>query len=72
MVHPGLKIDESVPFEDPALSDADFPGYMSVLRSGWGTPNKSAIFHMNGNFYQDHAVCDLGGFAIYLLGRLFQ
>ena len=28
----------------------------------------SAIFHMNGNFYQDHAGCDLGGIAIYLLG----
>ena len=63
-----LRIDESLPAEDPHLRSAAFPGYFSVLRSEWGTPLENAIWIVNGNFYIDHAHNDLGTVILYLLG----
>jgi hypothetical protein len=63
-----LKIDDELPGESPKLGDAKFPGYFSVLRSGWGTPEENAVWCVNGNFYVDHGHNDLGEVVIYLLG----
>ena len=46
----GLKIRPNFPTQDPALGDADFPGYMTVMRSGWGTANESAVFLSHGDW----------------------
>ena len=40
----GMKIRPNFPTQDAALGDADFPGYMTVMRSAWGTANESAVF----------------------------
>ena len=63
-----LKIDDELPGVSPNLGDARFPGYFSVLRSGWGTPEENAVWCVNGNFYVDHCHNDLGELVIYLLG----
>ena len=63
-----LKIDDDLPGESPNLGDARFPGYYSILRSGWGTPEENAVWCVNGNFYLDHCHNDLGSVVAYLLG----
>ena len=63
-----LKIDDDLPGVSPNLGDARFPGYYSILRSGWGTPRENAIWCVNGNFYADHCHNDLGSLVIYTLG----
>ena len=63
-----LKIDDGLPGESPNLTDARFPGYYSILRSGWGTPEENAVWCVNGNFYVDHGHNDLGAIVAYLLG----
>lgn len=63
-----LKIDDGLPGESPNLGSAKFPGYFSVLRSGWGTPEENAVWCVNGNFYVDHGHNDLGSVIAYLLG----
>ena len=63
-----LKIDDGLPGESPNLASARFPGYFSVLRSGWGTPEENAVWCVNGNFYVDHGHNDLGAVIAYLLG----
>ena len=63
-----LKIDDGLPGESPNLTSAKFPGYFSVLRSGWGTPEENAVWCVNGNFYVDHGHNDLGEVIAYLLG----
>jgi hypothetical protein len=64
----GLKIRPNFPTQDPALGDADFPGYMTVIRSGWGTANESAVFLLHGDTNIDHATFQRGSPSIYLLG----
>jgi hypothetical protein len=63
-----LMIDEQAPAKDPALGSAHFPGYYSVLRSGWGTPRETAIWFINGDFYRDHRHGDEGSVVLYALG----
>jgi hypothetical protein len=63
-----LKIDERVPPQDPALGDADFPGYMTVIRSGWNSTHESAVFVDHGIWCQDHEYDKKGSPSIYLLG----
>lgn len=63
-----LKIDERLPGVTPNLGDACFPGYFSVLRSGWGTPQENALWCVNGNAYSDHAHSDLGSVVLQALG----
>jgi hypothetical protein len=64
-----LMIDESLPAADPGLGDANFPGYYSVLRDGWGTPNETALWFVNGDFYSDHRHDDHGSVVIYALDK---
>jgi len=63
-----IKINEKLPAENPMLGSADFPGYYSVLRSGWGTPNETALWFLHGSYYRDHCHDDLGSFVLYALG----
>jgi hypothetical protein len=51
------------------LADATFPGYCSVLRHGWNTPDETALFFVNGDFYRDHRHHDHGSVALYALGK---
>lgn len=64
-----LMIDESLPAADPKLGDANFPGYYSVLRDGWGTQNETALWFVNGDYYSDHRHDDHGSIVIYALGK---
>jgi len=63
-----LKIDEGLPSADPALGSATFPGWFSVLRSGWGTANETAVWIVNGEDYRDHRHNDNGSIVVYALG----
>jgi hypothetical protein len=63
-----LKIDEDLPFTDPALGSATFPGWFSVLRSGWNNPNETAVWITGGEYYRDHRHSDNGSVVIYALG----
>jgi len=63
-----LKIDEEPPHKDPALGSATFPGWSTVLRSGWNTPNETAVWIVNGEDYRDHRHRDNGNLVIYALG----
>ena len=42
-------INTFAPSADPQLKSANFPGYMSVLRSGWETPQEDASWLLNGD-----------------------
>jgi hypothetical protein len=48
--------------------NAHFPGYLSHFRSGVNTPNESATWMINGNWYRDHRCEDEGELTIYALG----
>jgi hypothetical protein len=63
-----LKINEALPDRSPRLADADFPGALTVLRHGFGTPNETAAWLINGGYYRDHYHCDLGAVMLYALG----
>ncbi len=63
-----LKIDSTLPSQTPALESADFPGWMSVLRSAWDTPNETAVYFVNGTTLSDHRHNDNGTVVIYALG----
>jgi len=62
-----LMINENLPAKRPNLGHANFPGYFSVLRYGWGTANESALWFLNGDFYRDHRHIDEGGVALFAL-----
>ncbi len=64
-----LMIDDSLPATDPKLGDVSIPGYCSVLRHGWGTPNETAVWFVNGDHYSDHRHNDHGSLVIYALGK---
>lgn len=63
-----LRINETLPGRSPMLGDADFPGALTVLRHGFGTPDETAAWLINGDFYRDHYHCDFGAVMMYALG----
>jgi hypothetical protein len=63
----GLVIDEMAPAVQPLLGSAHYAGYWSVLRHGFGTPNETAAWFTNGEFYDDHRHTDSGQVTIYAL-----
>jgi hypothetical protein len=63
-----LQINEALPDRSPMLGDADFPGALTVLRHGFGTPDETAAWLINGDFYRDHYHCDFGAVMLYALG----
>lgn len=59
-----LRIDESLPSEQPNLGDELFAGHMGVLRDRFGTSSETAVWLINGTFYKDHSNCDYGAVLI--------
>jgi hypothetical protein len=64
-----VRIDDTLKAEDPKLGDYNGPGYYSVLRHGWGTPNESALWMITGDRYRDHRHTDHGSIVLYALGK---
>lgn len=60
-----LVIDETAPATPANLRSAHYAGYWSVLRHGFGTPNETAAWFTNGDFYTDHRHVDNGQLSIY-------
>jgi hypothetical protein len=60
-----LVIDPNAPSTNPNLQSADYLGYWSVFRHGFGTPRETALWFVNGNFYSDHRHADSGQVTIY-------
>jgi hypothetical protein len=71
-----LMIDEAFPTSDPLLTDGNYPGYLSVLRNGWGSPRETALWLFHGDWYRDHRhsiganaeFTDHGSIVLYALG----
>ncbi len=63
-----LMMDEEAPRKARALPSANFPGYCSVWRSGWGTPEENALWFVHGDYYSEHRHLDHGGIVFYALG----
>jgi hypothetical protein len=63
-----MMIDDRLPAQDARLGSATFPGYYTVLRTGWGTPHETAAWIVNGDFYRDHRANDAGNIVLYALG----
>ena len=60
-----LVIDPTAPAANPMLRSGDYLGYWSMLRHGFGTPNETAAWFVNGDFYSDHRHADDGQVTIY-------
>jgi hypothetical protein len=60
-------INENAANADPKLGNDNFPGYMSVLRSGWGTGKENAAWILNGDWLSDHRHDDRGAIILYAL-----
>ncbi|MHB9132861.1 MAG: Ig-like domain-containing protein [Armatimonadota bacterium] len=63
-----FRTDENAATLDPALGNADFPGYLSILRNAWDTNNETAVHFINGDDYRDHRHDDWGTLSMYALG----
>jgi hypothetical protein len=60
-------IDTTIPAVAPALGSTNIPGYHSVERFGFGTPNETVLWFINGGFYSSggHRHADDGQVSIY-------
>ena len=60
-------IDPLIPIVNPRLSSINFPGYHSVERYNFGTPNETVLWFINGGFYAPggHRHYDDGQVSIY-------
>jgi hypothetical protein len=67
--HAGRSLRDRPSSPDRPLTDATFPGYYSVLRHGGNTPDETALFFVNGDFYRDHRHNDHGSIVLYALGK---
>jgi hypothetical protein len=63
-----MSIDDCLPGKKLTLRSATFPGYYSVLRSGFNSINETAAWIVNGDFYRDHRANDSGSVVLYALG----
>jgi hypothetical protein len=63
-----LEIDDTLTQTDPVITSATFPGAFSHARYGWQTNNETALWFVNGDYYNDHRHCDQGQVSIYALG----
>jgi hypothetical protein len=66
-VSPMAFIDPTIPARMPRLGSINIPGYHSVERHGFGTPNETVAWFINGGFYsfQGHRHYDDGQVSIY-------
>ena len=62
-------IDPTIPAIAPRLGSINIPGYHSAERFNFGTPNETALWFINGGFYQvgGHRHADDGQVSIYAL-----
>jgi len=60
-----LVIDDNAPVRKPGLRSGNYPGYWSVLRHGFDTPNETVAWFANGDFYSDHRHGDSGQVTLY-------
>ncbi len=60
-------IDPAIPSVAPQLSSINFPGYHSVERHNFATPNETVLWFINGGFYSTggHRHADDGQVSIY-------
>jgi hypothetical protein len=63
-------IDASIPSVEPHLGSINIPGYHTSERFGFGTPNETAVWFINGGFYSPggHRHYDDGQVTIYADG----
>ena len=67
--HVVMAIDLAGNFPPPLQGgSANFPGYLSCLRSGENTAHETAVWVLNGDKFFDHRNDDAGEAAIYALG----
>jgi hypothetical protein len=66
-ISPMAFIDPTIPAAMPRLGSINIPGYHSVERHGFGTPNETVAWFINGDFYslQGHRHYDDGQVSIY-------
>ena len=60
-------IDPTIPAVAPQMASTNIPGYHSVERHNFGTPHETALWFINGGFYQvgGHRHFDDGQVSIY-------
>ena len=60
-------IDPTIPAVTPQLGSINIPGYHAAERHNFGTPNETALWFINGGFYQTggHRHYDDGQVSIY-------
>jgi hypothetical protein len=63
-----VRIDPDLSATSPALGDAQFLGWCSVLRTAFDTPDETALWFVNGDRYADHRHNDQGNLVLYALG----
>lgn len=64
-----FSIDDRLPGRSPDLGSAQFDGYLSALRSGWGTADESAAWLVAGEHYFDHRHPDRNSVVLYALAQ---
>jgi hypothetical protein len=64
-----IAINHSLPEQQNfAQGSKHFPGYLTATRTEKSTPQESATWFVNGDWYSDHRNDDRGAVAIYALG----
>jgi len=65
-----VMIDDRLPRADMALGDGRFEGYYTVLRNAYNTPDETAVWLVDGDYYRDHRhPSDRGSIIAYALGQ---
>jgi len=62
-----LTVDQTIQPVTPRLGSINVPGYHTAERHGFGTPNETALWFINGGFYSEggHRHADDGQVSIY-------
>ncbi len=63
-----MRINYFLPHKIFYQGDANYPGYMSVLRDAYGTKDESVLWFINGESLFDHRHNDNGSFVLWALG----
>jgi len=61
-------INAQLPASPLNLRSVAYPGYAAILRHASGTPNETAAWLIDGEFYSDHRHFDRGSLHMYALG----
>jgi len=63
-----MRINYFLPHKTFYQGDANYPGYMSVLRDAYGSNDESVLWFINGEALHDHRHNDNGSFVLWALG----